>query len=123
MSLEQSFDRIATALELIAQKLGSAPAAEPSQKKQKPAPAADPASVTVTQPVLPPPTPAPEPTPAIATVTIEQIRAVGQKLITMGKKKEMDACFAKAGGKLTTLPVTVYPDVLKALNELLTPKA
>ena len=115
MSLEQSFDRIATALELIAQKLGSAPAAEPSQKKQKAAPAADPAPVTPT-----PPPPAAEPTPApTAPVTIEQIRAVGQKLITLGKKKEMDACFAKAGGKLTTLPVTVYADVLKALNELL----
>ena len=116
MSLEQSFDRIATALELIAQKLGSAPAAEPSQKKQKAAPAADPASVTVTftPPLAAEPTPAPA-----APVTIEQIRAVGQKLITLGKKTEMGAVFTNAGGKLTTLPVTVYPDVLKALNELL----
>jgi hypothetical protein len=124
MSLESEIARIATALEVIAQKLGTAAPASESTKKSKAtaAPAPEPVS-TVTQPALPPPTPAPEPTPAIATVTIEQIRAVGMKVIALGKKTEMDAVFAKAGGKLTTLPATIYPDVLKALNELLTPKA
>jgi hypothetical protein len=112
MNLEQSIEHLASALELIASKLGAAvpatPAETPTPKTKK---------------VSAAPALAPEPAPVVSatTVTIEQVRAVGQKVVAAGKQAEMKAIFVAAGAeKLSLIAADKYPEVLKSLEKLLT---
>lgn len=111
--IENTLERIAVALETIATKLGAAaPAApvaatveEPKTRTRKPKDEtpATPAAVEVVAPA----------------VTIEDVRAVGNKLIALNKVEDINKILAAAGGKLTTLKADQYPAVLKSFQELL----
>ena len=119
--IEATMIRIAVALETIATKFGAAAPAAPvaatveetktRTRKPKDETPATPAAVEVVAPAA---------VEVVApAVTIEDVRAVGNKLIAMNKVDDINKILAAAGGKLTTLKAEQYPAVLKSFQELL----
>ena len=123
--IEQSIERLAAAVELLASKLGAAVPAAPAV----PAPVAEAAPVEIVPPTEPKkakkeksvePAPAPAADKPAPPVTIEDLRLLGQKCIAAGKREEMKAIVAKTGAeKLSAIDPANYSEVAKAFNALL----
>lgn len=125
--IEQSIERLAAAVELLASKLGAAVPAAPAVQAIEVVPPTEPKKAKKEKPVEAAPAPvADKPAPAPTTdkpaplVTIEDLRLLGQKCIAAGKREEMKAIVAKTGAeKLSAIDPANYSEVAKAFNALL----